>query len=99
MPERQEVTGVSAGSTAKTSNVDVFFPGQGFCFFSIEIDCVSFFNRDRIFGADAYAEAYAVTEFFGYYFCLSVNDLNSTFGARSDAFSAASAFFFFNFYD
>lgn len=59
VPERQEVTGVSAGSTAETSNVDVFFPGQGFCFFSIEIDCVSFFNRDRIFGADTYAEAYA----------------------------------------
>jgi len=44
VPERQEVMGVFAGSADEAADVDVFFPGLGLCFFSIEFDCVSFFN-------------------------------------------------------
>jgi hypothetical protein len=91
--------GVFAGSAGEAADGDVFFPGLGLCFFSIEFDCVTFFNGNCIFGTDAYTEAHAVTELLGYYFCFSVNDLNITFGAWSDAFSAASAFFFVDFYD
>ncbi len=78
VPEGEEVAGVFASPAGKAVYGDVFFPGLGFCFFSIEPDCVSFFDRDCTFGTDAEAETHTVAELLGYNLCFSVNDFNST---------------------
>jgi hypothetical protein len=97
--EGEKVMGIFAGSAGETTDRVVFLLGLGFCFFSVKFDGVSFFNGDCTFGTDAYAKTHAVTEVFGYNFCLSVDDLNGTFGTGSYTFSTTCTFFFVNFYN
>ena len=96
--KRHEVISVFSGSAGEAPDRDIFFPGLGFCFFSVKLNGMLFFNGNCTFRTNAYAEAHTITEFFGYYFRFSVNDSDSTFGARSNTFSTACAFLFINFY-
>jgi hypothetical protein len=93
VPEGEEVMGVFASPAVEAADGDVFFPRLSFCFFFIELDCVSFFDEDGIFRTNIYAVAHTVTVFFGYYFCFSINEFNSAFIAGCDAFPTACAFF------
>lgn len=99
VPDRHEVMGVFTCAAAEAADGDVSLLWLGFGFFPVKFNGVPFFDSDCAFGADSYAKAHAVAEFFGYDFCFPVDDPDCAFGTGGNAFPAAGTFFFVNFYN